>query len=234
MITDDVRRETAKKLREKKKEFFGERSWFPQDLTSYQSMYLTAIDECLPDGECGFDVLADLIEPEPVTGDTSDGFHTFDELYRHRAVLFSFIVTCFPGASWKSMRHHDGTMYDGMFIVGIETPWGQATYHYDAEPYWDMFPCEELDRAPEWDGHTPDQAIERIERLAQRLADARVGERAEIRSCWNVNDKDAGEAGKRGFKCSACGEVFKDGERYLTGGTWKYCPRCEGMVMRLI
>ncbi len=25
-------------------------------------MYLTAIDECLPDGECGFDVLADLID----------------------------------------------------------------------------------------------------------------------------------------------------------------------------
>lgn len=124
MITDDVRRETAKRLREKKKEFFGERSWFPQDLILYQSMYLTAIDECLPDGECGFDVLADLIEPEPVTGETSDGFHTFDELYRHRAVLFSFIVACFPGASWKSRRHHDGTMYDGMFIVGIETPWG--------------------------------------------------------------------------------------------------------------
>ena len=62
MITDEERRETAKKLREKKKEFFGKRSWFPQDLTSYQSMYLTAIEECLPDGECGFDVLADLID----------------------------------------------------------------------------------------------------------------------------------------------------------------------------
>lgn len=62
MITDEERRETAKKLREKKKEFFGKRSWYPQDLTSYQSMYLTAIEECLPDGECGFDVLADLID----------------------------------------------------------------------------------------------------------------------------------------------------------------------------
>lgn len=28
------------------------------------------------------------IEPEPVTGSTSDGYHTFDELYHHRAVLF--------------------------------------------------------------------------------------------------------------------------------------------------
>lgn len=29
------------------------------------------------------------MEPEPVTGSTSDGYHTFDELYHHRAVLFS-------------------------------------------------------------------------------------------------------------------------------------------------
>ena len=56
-------------------------------------------------------------------------------------------------------------MYDGMFIVGIETPDGQATYHYDIDPYWEMFRCNEVDRAPEWDGHTPDQAIERIGKL---------------------------------------------------------------------
>ena len=35
--------------------------------------------------------LVRLIEPEPVTGSTSDGYHTFDELYHHRAVLFSVI-----------------------------------------------------------------------------------------------------------------------------------------------
>lgn len=232
MITGDVRRETAKRLREKKKEFFGERSWFPQDLILYQSMYLTAIDECLPDGECGFDVLADLIEPEPVTGDTSDGFHTFDELYRHRAVLFSFIVTCFPGASWKSRRHHDGTMYDGMFIVGIETPWGQATYHYDVDKCWDMFPCEELDRAPEWDGHTPDQAIERIERLAQRFTDARGGERTEIMSCWNVYDDMAYGSCDNGFKCSVCGCKVEDEEHYRVSGVWNFCPGCGRRVVK--
>ncbi len=109
------------------------------------------------------------IEPEPVTGSTSDGYHTFDELYHHRTVLFSVIVAMFRGRSWKSLHHHDGTMYDGMFIVGIDTPAGPATYHYDVEPYWDMFPCEVLDRAPEWDGHTPDDAIERIGTLRDIL-----------------------------------------------------------------
>lgn len=66
-----------------------------------------------------------------ITGETSDGYHTFNELYHHRAVLFSVIVKAFPDHAWKSRKHHDGTMYDGMFIVGIETPDGQATYHYD-------------------------------------------------------------------------------------------------------
>ncbi len=100
-----------------------------------------------------------------ITGETSDGYHTFNELYHHRAVLFSVIVKAFPDQSWKARKHHDGTMYDGMFIVGIETPDGQATYHYDIEPYWDMFQCKELEYAPEWDGHTPAQAIARIGKL---------------------------------------------------------------------
>lgn len=113
--------------------------------------------------------LIELIRPVPVTGATSDGYHTFDELYHHRAVLFSVIVATFRGRSWKSLHHHDGTMYDGMFIVGIDTPAGPATYHYDVEPYWDMFPCEVLDRAPEWDGHTPSDAIERIGTLRDVL-----------------------------------------------------------------
>lgn len=105
-------------------------------------------------------------EPEKITGETSDGYHTFNELYHHRAVLFSVICNDKPDVSWKSKMHHDGSMYDGMFIVGVQTPEGQATYHYDTNPYWDMFRVTELDLAPEWDGHTPAQAIERIGRLS--------------------------------------------------------------------
>ena len=99
---------------------------------------------------------------DEINGETSDGYHTFNELYHHRAVLFSVVVAANSSRAWKSKSHHDGTMYDGMFIVGVDTPQGQATYHYDVEPYWDMFWCKELERAPEWDGHTPEQAIERI------------------------------------------------------------------------
>lgn len=100
-----------------------------------------------------------------IDGNTSDGYHTFNELYDHRAKLFSVIVRDHSELCWKSKQHHDGTMYDGMFIVGINTPQGQASYHYDIDPYWDMFDCREMERAPEWDGHTPTEAIDRIAAL---------------------------------------------------------------------
>ena len=102
------------------------------------------------------------VRAEKDPGEVSDGYHTFNELYHHRAVLFSVICNEHPELAWKSKRHSDGSMYDGMFIVGIDTPDGPATYHYDVEPYWEMFRVKELDRAPEWDGHTPAEAIMRI------------------------------------------------------------------------
>ena len=46
-------------------------------------------------------------------------------------------------------------MYPGYFIVGVETPMGQFTYHYPML-HWGMFQVRELDKAPEWDGHTTD------------------------------------------------------------------------------
>lgn len=100
-----------------------------------------------------------------INGETSDGYHTFNELYHHRAVLFSVICNLMPDVAWKSKLHETGDMYDGMFIVGIETPEGQATYHYNIEPYWDMFNIKELECAPKWDGHTPAEAIQRIGKI---------------------------------------------------------------------
>ena len=131
------------------------RNEYPKEEEKYKALNI-AIDSILNDG---------IHIMREIDGDTSDGYHTFNELYHHRAILFSVIVKAFSDKAWKSLRHHDGTMYDGMFIVGIETPEGQATYHYDIDPYWDMFECRELECAPEWDGHTPAQAIERIRKL---------------------------------------------------------------------
>ena len=149
-----------------------------------------------------------------ITGETSDGYHTFNELYHHRAVLFSVIVKVFPDHAWKSRKHHDGTMYDGMFIVGIETPDGQATYHYDIEPYWDMFQCKELEYAPEWDGHTPAQAI------------ARIGKLEPVRHGRWIQKKTIPDF----HHCSICGATHKmqaSCNKYLM---LNYCPYCGAMM----
>lgn len=90
----------------------------------------------------------------------SDGYHTFEELYNHRMILFSIICNSYPSRAWKSKLHHDGTMYDNYFIVGINTPEGCFTYHYHLN-HWDKFQVRELPNAPEWDGHTSDD-IERL------------------------------------------------------------------------
>ena len=98
-----------------------------------------------------------------------DGFHTFDELYEHRIVLFITLcnmIQASPGDEgfdcWKSKLHDDGTMYDGWFIAGIEKDKGsQISYHLPIK-YWDKLYTEELVRAPKWDGHTPDDVIERL------------------------------------------------------------------------
>lgn len=107
----------------------------------------------------------DKTKPENI-GSFSDGYHTFNELYHHRAVLFSLVCNMNLSIAWKSKVHHDGSMYKGMFIVGLNTPYGQATYHYDIDPYWDYFKVYELPMAPVWDGHTPEEAIQRLLKLS--------------------------------------------------------------------
>jgi hypothetical protein len=86
--------------------------------------------------------------------DINDGYHTFKELYHHRAILFSVICTVYYDLAWKSWKHADGTMFDDFFIVGVTTPKGNYTYHYK-KSYWDLFYVRELEHAPEWDGHQP-------------------------------------------------------------------------------
>lgn len=96
-------------------------------------------------------------------GEVSDGFHTFNELYAHRIVLFIALALYIPG-SWKSRLHDDGSSIEGWFIAGLPTPGGPITYHLpDAE--WDTFPVRSLERAPRWDGHTPADVVERLRSL---------------------------------------------------------------------
>lgn len=147
-------------------------------------------------------------------GEMSDGYHTFNELYHHRAVLFAVICNMMPDRAWKSKLHDTGDMFDGMFIVGIETEQGQATYHYDIDPYWDMFKVKELDRAPKWDGHTPYDAIERIGALScEGYREQKVGE-------WKQQLRPYEDE----IVCSSCGASFNVIDNCTE--TFNFCPNC--------
>ena len=152
-------------------------------------------------------------------GEFSDGYHTFNELYHHRAVLFSVICNMMPDKAWKSKLHDTGDMYDGMFIVGIETEQGQATYHYDIDPYWDIFKVKELERAPKYDGHTPSDAIQRIGAINT------AGYRKQSEGHWYISEYEY-------LTCSECGDYYYTGcdstaqakERLAEGRCPNFCP----------
>lgn len=110
----------------------------------------------------------------------SDGYHTFNELYRHRYVLFVGMARAYyvalrdqVGATpeqlketvWCSKLHADGTMFEDSFIVGMTLNVGQVSYHLPMRE-WDrvskILPV--ISRAPEWDGHTPADVLDRLER----------------------------------------------------------------------
>ena len=87
--------------------------------------------------------------------DIHDDYHTMSELYFNRMVLFATICKAYPDKCWKSKLHNNGTMFKGYFIVGVTTPEGQFSYHYDLK-YWDLFDVKVIGRAPIWDGHNPE------------------------------------------------------------------------------
>ena len=95
-------------------------------------------------------------------GEVSDGFHTFNSLYNQRLCLWAALVKAYKDKAWKTRRHHDGEPCFGgdWFLVGITTPAGDYTYHYELKD-WNLFDCKVLDKAPEFDGHT-DKDVTRI------------------------------------------------------------------------
>ena len=101
-------------------------------------------------------------------GDISDGYHTFRELYEYRMLYNAAWLNLseqhneFPVV--KSWRHSDGELCfgGGWFIVVATLPTGQVSNHYKAE-HWGKFLVPE-GTPPEYDGHTPADAADRLRR----------------------------------------------------------------------
>ena len=109
--------------------------------------------------------------------EVSDGYHTMSELYEHRYALFCALCNIIDYAQpvfpfegtffiWKSAIHFDGTMYKGHFIAGIRLPKGeQITYHLPDKYWGHLQGITILERAPEYDGHTSKDVLERLMKI---------------------------------------------------------------------
>jgi hypothetical protein len=91
-------------------------------------------------------------------------------------MLFATIVKQNHDRAWKSLRHESGELCfgGGWFIVGIDTPEGSYTYHYE-DNYYSLFDCAELERGKHWDGHT--------EKDVTRLLSLPALEKQEVDKC---------------------------------------------------
>lgn len=106
--------------------------------------------------------------------DAHDGYHSFSELYEHRHLLWIAYLKLWDSEmqgngesrTWRSKIHADETYYDGWFILGFRKEKGrQITYHLPIK-YWDKCSfTETLKKAPEFDGHTSEDVIERLKNL---------------------------------------------------------------------
>lgn len=96
------------------------------------------------------------------TGVVSDGYHTFDELYAHRQLLFAALMLQRPDISWRASFHDDGGSFEGYFVAGMLLPNGMVTYHLE-DQYWDFLKgVETLRNAPAWDGHDSAEVLKRL------------------------------------------------------------------------
>ena len=97
----------------------------------------------------------------------SDGYHTFEELYTHRCLLFMNLVARIPKMAFKTWLNDKGEAWEGWFILGLNTPNGQITYHLPAE-YWDLVEVPEIFSNADYDEHTSADVIERLKMLVAR------------------------------------------------------------------
>jgi hypothetical protein len=109
-------------------------------------------------------------EAMKIDGNTSDGYHTFNELYEFRkaynVALFNewakFDVLQYD--VHKSWKHNNGELCfgGGWFIVVANLPNGQISNHYEAKD-WDLFKIPIVDKAKyEFDGHKGEDVIKRL------------------------------------------------------------------------
>lgn len=106
-------------------------------------------------------------------GEVSDGYHTFNQLYDHRNLLFINLVVANPAIAFKTWLNDKKEKWEGWFILGINTERGQITYHLP-ERFWDMAPVTEVEYNFDYDGHISEDVCERLAHFARDVYQSRL------------------------------------------------------------
>ena len=93
--------------------------------------------------------------------DNHDGSHSFRELYEHRTALCMALVNSNKELFYKTKKNAENFSCVGWFLVMGELPSGQIIYPVH-EKYWNSFKCKEIDKIPNFDGHSPHDIVKRI------------------------------------------------------------------------
>ena len=133
---------------------------FPQLVEQHKLNFLSA-------GELNYLIKNNGID----TNSISDGYHTFGELYNHRIELWIAVCRILSRDEdginiWKTTKQSDGNEWEGWFLLGIGAVTGsQITYHLPMARWADCDFAETRITAPEFDGHTSADVLERIKTL---------------------------------------------------------------------
>ncbi len=95
-------------------------------------------------------------------GNVSDGYHTFNELYEHRHMLFLLLMAAAREGGVPTWV--DSADMDGWFLAGIDTRKGQLSYHLPDRllRYAQKQVTPGYEREP-YDGYTSADVLKRLQ-----------------------------------------------------------------------
>lgn len=103
--------------------------------------------------------------PTPEELAKSDGFHTMEELYDHRCLLYINLCLSMPEkAAWRA---DDQT--PGWFILYLDLNAGQISYHCANKFLPLIFGVVKEQPEFKWDGHSSEDVLDRLGQSAKAL-----------------------------------------------------------------
>ena len=90
--------------------------------------------------------------------------NTFEYEYNIRTKYIKELINKHQDISWKTKRHYNedkDPMFNGCFMIGMNTPTGPAMFHLKLE-HWDDVNVKEIENGPKYDGATTKEILFRL------------------------------------------------------------------------